>query len=458
MIDLSNKLGYEAIKHLAKHYGVTIPELLVLARQNDPFFAGAPAPRARAEWFYSLWQAFGFGEGVHLRRIHYQLVSQPDPRRHDGKPYENTDNGWNYLCDASKAARYLGLVDAQRFADRRNPDPHLFAADYGDGDYPEIDFEPFDWQLPAIETQLRLDDLTFPYPLVGGYGYSPGDQPVLLEIWAEKSTMNDVLLPICRRYGANLVTGVGYQSITSAISLLSRTQKSHKPARIFYLSDFDPAGVWMPAATARQLEYWARDHYGLDIKLEPLVLSKAQVIDYRLPRTPIKESDLRRRGFEERYGEGAVELDALEALYPGQLAKVVESALEPYFDDSLEANLDWAGDEAAETAHKEWQAVIHHYQPKMDEIKAEAGEIISHYQGRLDGLAESLNKKLRPVAVKLKMLQQAIQDEIAGFRPALPVRPEPEIEGTDESGWLFDNGREYLEQLAIYKARKEGSQ
>lgn len=139
--------------------------------------------------------------------------------------------------------------------------------------------------------------------------------------------MNDVLIPVGKKYGANLVTGIEFQSITGALSMLSRTRESRKPARIFYISDFGSAGEGMSIATARQLEYWARDPDVLDIKLEPLALTREQVVGYKLPRTPIKETDLRRRGFEDRHGEGAVELDALEALYPGGLAKLVEAAL-----------------------------------------------------------------------------------------------------------------------------------
>jgi hypothetical protein len=42
-----------------------------------------------------------------------------------------------------------------------------------------------------------------------------------LEIWCEKSTMNDVLLPLARRYGATLQIGVGELSITKTLSLVS---------------------------------------------------------------------------------------------------------------------------------------------------------------------------------------------------------------------------------------------
>jgi hypothetical protein len=42
---------------------------------NDPFRCGTPGHVAQAEWFARLWEEHGFGHGVHLRRIHYRLVS-----------------------------------------------------------------------------------------------------------------------------------------------------------------------------------------------------------------------------------------------------------------------------------------------------------------------------------------------------------------------------------------------
>ena len=70
----------------------------------------------------------------------------------------------------------------------------------------------------------------------------------------------------------------------------------------------------MPVAVAHQIEFWLQDYTpGADINLTPLALTRDQVITYQLPRIPIKESDARKAGFEERYGAGAVELDALEA-------------------------------------------------------------------------------------------------------------------------------------------------
>src|SRR5262245_23987495 len=194
--------GYERIKRQANDLGLTIPDLLALARQNDPFFSGSPAQQKKAKWFAELWRRFGYARGVHLRRVHYQLVTQHRPRTHDGKPYENTDACWHLLSDAGKLARYLGLVAPDAFVDQRNPDPHVFAqpasgvaVGWSVGELPS-------WSLPAIRADLAdCLDLELSDCYVEGYDYSLGDEPYLLELWIEKTTQNDVLVQLCRHHG-----------------------------------------------------------------------------------------------------------------------------------------------------------------------------------------------------------------------------------------------------------------
>jgi hypothetical protein len=83
--------GYLAIKALAKEHGCPLETLLALAKKNDPFYCGAPAHVEKAVWFADVWRSFAHTTAVHVRRVHYQLVSQPDPRMHDGTPYQNTE-------------------------------------------------------------------------------------------------------------------------------------------------------------------------------------------------------------------------------------------------------------------------------------------------------------------------------------------------------------------------------
>jgi len=463
--------GYEAIKALkAKLMRETserwnIPALLALAPKNDPFYAGSPASRRDADWFAGLWRECRFSTGTHLRRIHYRLVSVDQPfRKPDGLPYENTLECWGFLSEAGKQARYLRLVDADAFEDHRNPPPHLymphelFRRQLG----VELAWEDA-WTLPSIESDLgTLLNLALPtVEGVEGYDYAPEDEPYLVEVWVEKSTMDDVLDPLCQGLHVNFVTSVGFQSITSAIQLLLRVRRFRKPARVFYISDFDPAGDRMPDSVARQLEFWLRYYApNAELKLTPLALTHEQVNDprRRLPRIPIKETDLRRQGFEDRYGEGAVELDALEALDPGRLAQIVREAILPYRDETLPERLRAVEAEALESARRAWADQTAPVRQTLDRLAQAIQAIVARYQGQLEALNVELQAELAPFHEPIEMVRQAVEALQENFCPALPARPEPDVDEPGEDGWLLDTQRDYLAQLAYYKARKDGNQ
>jgi hypothetical protein len=116
-----SKLNYEGLKALAEELGRPVTTLIALTAGNDPFYAGMPSRRSDAEWFAGIWERFGFTSGVHLRRIHYRLVSGATPiPMQNGAPYENTLECWAELSITSKSARNLRLVDPAAFVDRRN--------------------------------------------------------------------------------------------------------------------------------------------------------------------------------------------------------------------------------------------------------------------------------------------------------------------------------------------------
>src|SRR5262245_2078451 len=171
-------------------------------------------------------------------------------------------------------------------------------------------------------------------------------QPRHVELWCEKTTVNDVLIELAEMYGTNVVTGAGELSVTACLRLIERAQQSDRPVRILYISDFDPAGMSMPLAVARKIEFLLRArNLNLDIQVRPVALTAEQCRELRLPRTPIKESERRRGRFEEQYGESATELDALEALHPGTLQQILENEIERYFDASLNQRLQEVADD-----------------------------------------------------------------------------------------------------------------
>lgn len=456
--------GYAEVKDAAATLGVPIPDVLALARQNDPFFCGSPAQVVRANWFAELWTRFGFGAGVHLRRVHYRLVSQADPRMHDGRPYENTIPCWSYLCDAGKYARYLGLVPAEAFEDHRNPDPQLFVTPRYEAAEPYWWRGDDYWKLPAIDVDeiigQEFDELTIETPYAEGYDYEKVDQPYHLELWIEKSTMDDVLQPVCDQYGVNLVTSLGFQSITSVVEFLQRVQRIGKPARILYVSDFDPAGDGMPTAVARQIEYWQQVFApNSQVSLTPLALTQSQVAQYNLPRKPTNALDLRGASFEEKYDGGAVELDALEALYPGVLADIVTEAILPYRDRTLASKLSEARREAQAELASEWRDFVSDEARDLRAIDERAREIAERYRERLTQLADELESEMEPLRTELEELREQVVQASEEFQFTLPERPEPvaSVSPDDEDEWLFVSERGYFEQMDYYKTRKEGN-
>jgi hypothetical protein len=455
--------GPEEHKAAARQLGLRgAQDLYVLAADNDPFAKGRPSHWRDAEWFAGLWDEFGYSTDVHLRRVHYRMVTDPHPERFTlptGEPYLNTDACWGRLCLAGTAARILGLIDVEAVADRRNPDPVLHRmARQVPPDVPGVGFDAPRWSLPDLDvvveylTDVRLE---LPTPHARGYDYDPDDQPVLLELWIEKSTMADVLIPVCRRAGANYVEGLGFESITQVVRLLRRAERHGKPAHIVYVSDFDPAGATMPTAVARQLQYWRESlEITVDISVDHVALTHDQCVEYELPRSPIKEKDKRAGRFEARYGEGATELDALEAIHPGDLAEITRHAMAPHLDPTLRRRLAAASVEAAGTIALAWRQASAPLAAEAERLAAEARGLMA---GQAEQLAELFNSRLGELeplqerAARLVAEAERLADELD---IDLPDRPEPVTDGGNGRPLLFDSRRDWLEQLKVFKARQ----
>lgn len=429
------QFNYETIKELAKQNGRRVTELIALAPQNDPFYVGTEGDRAWGEWFTAIWERFNYRGGVHLRRIHYQVISQEQPiLLPNGEPYENTERCWGKLGIASKAARYMGLVDIEEFDDRRNPDPvnHFEEQD----SEPDIYLNDGRWNA-----ELRLPDFpATPRLTVEDYN---GAQRYHLEVWCEKSTMNDILEPLCKTYGATLQVGVGELSTTRASHLVQRLQERARPARIFYVSDFDPAGKSMPVAVARKAEYLIYDRgLDLDVKLFPVVLTEQQVKRYRLPRTPIKDTERRKAHFEDTYGTGATELDALEALYPGELERILRKELDRYYDHAL-----------ARRVAQERNAIGLYLDQLGAQVVQEYSEPLAALRAEYNALRQELSTRFASYNERQQELWQAISDQLVEIAPTIDQFPVPEADYAQErpDGVLFDTERDYLEQLEAYK-------
>ncbi|HEY6258219.1 MAG TPA: hypothetical protein VIY51_20750 [Xanthobacteraceae bacterium] len=412
---------YESLKALALELNRPMETLVALSIANDPFYAGQPGRKAKAEWFAALWHRFRFRAGVHIRRIHYVLISQNEPvTTASGMPYENSVNCWVDLCKASKDARCLGLVSIDDFEDQRIGGPTLRLA------------EPKDGEVEIEDDEIFLDRLAPPK-----LSFTPPTIPQRyhVEVWCEKSTIDDILLPLASQYSLNIVTGTGEISLTFCRDLVRRVEESGRPCRILYISDFDPAGLSMPVAVARKIEFLLYDRgLDLDIQVRPIALTHDQCVRFRLPRTPIKETEKRAPDFESRYGEGATELDALEAIRPGELRRILEVDIQRYFDSGLDDMVSEAAQEFEESIDEINEAVHEHHAQDIAELQAE-----------FDGLTKRARK-----------LWRTVKRDLEKHAPDLDAVewPEPGA-GYEDENPLFDSGRDYVEQIDRYKKHQE---
>ena len=88
----------------------------------------------------------------------------------------------------------------------------------------------------------------------------------------------------------------------------------------------------------------------------------------------------------------------------------------------------------------------------MTEICRKVDAIARRYERKVAALNKRLAKETAPFKAPLRRLQSAIDRDRESFSPdQLPERPRPVAASEDSSEWLFDSGREYLEQLKFYK-------
>ena len=318
------------------------------------------------------------------------------------------------------------------FEDRKNAEPMNYRPGYLG--VPEVKVD--DYMSPSDLYEPSFPDL----PSYYFTGYE-AVQRYHVELWCEKTTINDILLPLCESYGAVLQTGAGELSITATAALAKRIASCGKPTRIFYLSDFDPAGQSMPVAIARKLEYFVRNT-GIegDIRLFPLVLTAEQVEAYNLPRTPIKPSERRKAAFERQHGEDAVELDALEALRPGELQRLVREAIERYYDTDLNYQTQQQRMQIEQDLFQLSQDVLDRYAAEIDTVRAELAKIVADLRPRMDAYREHLYD-----------LWQAIRSDLQERCPDPADYPRPSGKVAQEDEGLYNSTRDYLHQLAVYK-------
>jgi hypothetical protein len=158
-----------------------------------------------------------------------------------------------------------------------------------------------------------------------------------MEVWINKSALNQLILPACTKHGATLVS-VSSKPSGEAVEILC--QRSDRPTIIVCLSDLSIGSFLFCRDLARAIAE-AKSAEGKDIRVKHIGLTPKQVFDLKIPMVQGEQGAKEYRKMYETYitpydfsRKRMAELDALEAYYPGGLAVFVEEALSRYEDTS----------------------------------------------------------------------------------------------------------------------------
>lgn len=379
---MSDSLLRQTLEDAMVENGLSMKDLTVLAPQNDPFRVDTPARHRDGEWLAITARELGLGSRkIHLRGLHYMVIGRPKP---DRTPYTNTEADWLWLSgDAGKAARWLGYIPFDQIVDQRNAEPEIRLWRQPEHEsYISVGIKVDVPDVDDIEPRVMAWDLHSE-----GVGFV-GAQPYKLVMVGEKSSLEDVLAPIAKRYQADLYLPTGEPSDTMIWRMAKVGADDGRPMIVFYFSDCDPSGWQMPVSVARKLQgFRAQLFEDLEFQVHRVALIPDQVREYGLPSTPLKDTERRADGWRTATGVEQTEIDALASLQPDLLRELATRALDPFFDATLQSR--------AQSAYREWreaaQTVVDASTgDDMQRIRDEAGSRLSELREQIDAINNAL--------------------------------------------------------------------
>jgi hypothetical protein len=376
--DESRSTLREVLEQACAERVCSLGDLTVLSQQRDPYRLDTPANHRDGRWLGEQVARFIGSRSVHLRGLHYVLVTA-NAEKPDGTLYRNNDDNWNWLEEkAAKAARWLGYVGFDQIIDQRNAPPLCWER--------EEPVDPAPYVKVGVEVEIpEADELE---PSVGIENFK-GQQPYGLVFLGEKFSLDDVLRPLAGRYGADLYLPTGEMSDTLIYHIASRAYMEDRRTVVFYFADCDPAGWQMGISTGHKLRALADLEFGgLNLELRRVALTPDQVREHGLPSTPLKDTERRADDWLAKMGVEQTEIDALAALKPDLLREMAEAAVAPFYDSTLRGRVhqaERAWEEDAEAALAEQLD-----EDKLAAIRADAEGKLAELQDEVEAINDAL--------------------------------------------------------------------
>jgi hypothetical protein len=255
-----------------------------------------------------------------LRQLYYQLVTR--------NAITNEEKSYKNLGSAVSDARLAGLMDWDAIEDRVRVPRRA---------------SEFDDLRDLVKAALRS------YRLPRWEG-----QEHYAELWVEKDALAGVLEPLAREHHVTLMVNRGYSSQSAMFEASRRFIEACKVKDdgsedaldqvgsaypdgpegdevglirhpvLFYLGDHDPSGEDMVRDVHDRLSM-----FGIDVEVQKIALTTAQVKQYNPPPNPAKMSDSRAAAYVAKHGRFSWEVDALP---PEVLARIVRASFRSIID------------------------------------------------------------------------------------------------------------------------------
>ena len=212
-----------------------------------------------------------------VRHVFYRMT---DPRL--AEPVEKSERGYRHVQDRVVKLRRSGAIPYGWISDATRAG-HFVNTFTGAGDF-----------ITQMAGHYRADIWT--------------DADVYCEVWCESRSIAGVILPVCRELAVSLYPAGGFSSLTLAYEAAEymRAVYDGRPITVFYVGDYDPAGVLIDKAIERELRGHLPDD--VDLRFERIGITEEQIEKYELPRKPRKEADRRAMHI-----ENTVEAEAMPA-------------------------------------------------------------------------------------------------------------------------------------------------
>lgn len=224
-----------------------------------------------------------------LRQVYYQLVSR--------QVIENNRSQYQAVSNALVDARQEGSIPWEWLEDRtRRPRSVSMWDDLRDF----AETAKYSYRRDVWKTQQSY-----------------------LECWLEKDALSVIFEDVLEPYGVTLNVGRGYDGWTS---IRNAAERFGDGATVLYFGDFDPSGEDMVRSLGKRLGFF---ECGATVEVIKCALTLEDVERYKLPNDLTKPTDTRRDAFVEKFGDVAVELDALPVdILRARIAAELEARLD----------------------------------------------------------------------------------------------------------------------------------